>query len=131
MAELSENQAALFLARNFANVATIRPDGTPHVSPVWVDFDGEDVIFNTALGRAKERHLRRDPRLTISVVDHENPYQYVEVTGTAELTEEGADDHIDRMSQKYRGVAKYASRQPGERRVLVRVRAERVFGNVS
>jgi PPOX class probable F420-dependent enzyme len=128
VANLSEKQAQLFLDRNFGAVATIRPDGTPHVTPVWVDYDGEHVVFNTAAPRAKWKHLKRDPRVTVEVHSLEDPYQYVTVTGTAELEEdeEEANRHIDRMSLKYRGNPKYQNHKPGERRVIVRVKPERV-----
>ena len=126
MAAISERVARLFLDRNFACVATIREDGTPHVTPVWIDYDGENVVFNTAVGRAKERHLRRDPRVTVEVHEHDDPYSYVQVTGTAELTTEGADEHIDKMAKKYFGIDRYRSRAPGEQRILVIVRVEQV-----
>jgi PPOX class probable F420-dependent enzyme len=127
MAKLTEKQAKLFLDRNFGAVATIRPDGTPHVTPVWVDYDGERVVFNTATGRAKWHHMRRDPRVTIEVYSQEDPYEYVTVTGTAELEEgEAADRHIDKLSEKYTGNASFQGHRPGEHRVLVRVTPERV-----
>jgi PPOX class probable F420-dependent enzyme len=126
MAELSEKAVGLIEAKNFGNLATIRPDGTPNVTPVWVDWDGESVLINTAAGRAKERHLRRDPRATISVFQLDNPYNYVAVTGRAELTEEGADEHIDRLAKKYLDQDSYPFRQPGEQRVIVRIWPERV-----
>ena len=81
MARLTEKQAELFLGKNFGAVATIRPDGTPHVTPVWIDYDGEHVVFNTATGRAKWHHMRRDPRVTIEVYSQDDPYDYVTVTG--------------------------------------------------
>ncbi len=126
MAALTETQARFFTERNFGHVATIRDDGTPHVSPVWIDYDGERVVFNTAVGRAKERHLRRDPRVTISVTEEGDPYKYIEVSGTAELTEEGADEHIDKMAKKYLDKDEYPFRSPGEERIVVRVVAEAV-----
>lgn len=127
MATLTDEQAKLFLDKNFGAVATIREDGTPHVTPVWVDYDGEHVLFNTATGRAKWRHMRRDPRVTIEVYSQEDPYEYVTVTGTAELEEsEEADRHIDKLSEKYTGNSQFQSHKPDERRVLVRVTPERV-----
>lgn len=127
MAKLTDEQAKLFLDKNFGAVATIREDGTPHVTPVWIDYDGEHVVFNTATGRAKWRHMRRDPRVTIEVTSMEDPYDYVTVTGTVELEEgEEADRHIDKLSEKYTGNPKFQSHRPGERRVIVRVKAERV-----
>ncbi|MDX6511700.1 MAG: hypothetical protein QOE36_1204 [Gaiellaceae bacterium] len=129
MAKLSEKAAHLLQDKNLANLATIREDGTPHVSPVWVDYDGEDVLVNTAKGRAKERHLRRDPRATVEVVDQGNPYSYVSVTGPVEMTEEGADDHIDKLAKKYLGVDSYPNRTPEETRVIVRLHPDRVTDN--
>jgi PPOX class probable F420-dependent enzyme len=129
VAALSEKQAKLFLDKNLGAVATIRKDGTPHVTPVWVDYDGEDVLFNTAAPRAKWKNLKRDPRVTVEVHSLEDPYEYVMVSGTAELDEdeEAANKHIDKMSLKYRGIPKYQNHNPGERRVIVRVKPERVY----
>jgi PPOX class probable F420-dependent enzyme len=127
VAKLTDEQAKLFLDKNFGAVATIREDGTPHVTPVWIDYDGEHVVFNTATGRAKWRHLQRDPRVTIEVTSMEDPYEYVTVSGTAELEEgEEANRHIDKMSEKYTGNPKFQSHRPGERRVIVRVKPDRV-----
>ncbi len=126
MAKLSDKQAELLLDKNFASVATIREDGTPHVTPVWVDYDGEHVVFNTNEDRVKPKHLRNDPRVNVTVIDRENPYRWISVTGKAELTHEGADEHIDKLAKKYMGVDEYPNRAPGERRVLVRVTPERV-----
>ena len=126
MATLTDKQAALFRGANFGNVATIRDDGTPHVTPIWVDYDDGGVLFNTAVGRAKERHLRRDPRLSIGVFDAQNPYEWVEVTGTAEFVEDGAHAHIDNLAKKYLGVDTYPYRTPEEVRVIVRVQPTRV-----
>ena len=128
MAKLTEPQIELLTAPNYGNVATVRSDGSPHVTPVWVDWDGEYVIFNTAVGRAKEKHLRRDPRVAVEVFAQENPYSYVSIDGTAELSEEGADAHIDKLAKKYLGQDQYPHRQPGERRIIVRIRPERVDG---
>jgi PPOX class probable F420-dependent enzyme len=127
MAKLSENEAALFRGKNWGTVTTLRKDGSPHSTPVWVDTDGERVLFNTSIGRAKERHLRRDPRVSVTVLPADDQQSgYVSVTGTAELTEEGAVEHIDRMAQKYIGKEKYPYLQEGERRVIVRITPERV-----
>lgn len=113
----------------FAHLATLRPDGSPHVTPVWVDFDGTYVCFNTARGRAKARHLERDPRVAMSLQDPDNPYRYVEIGGrVVEATEVGADAHIDALAKQYIGKDRYPSRQPGEVRVMVKIRPERVLG---
>jgi PPOX class probable F420-dependent enzyme len=126
---LSDAQAALFLEPNFGWVATIRRDGTPQVSVIWLDWDGERVVFNTAEGRAKPENLRRDPRCTVSVLDRSDPYRWLSVTGTAELSQAGAVDHIDKLSVKYRGRYPYGVPE-GEQRVIVRVTPERIRGNV-
>ena len=101
------------------------PDGRPQVTPVWVDVDGDQVIFNSAKGRQKDRNVRRDPRVAISIVDPENPYRYLEIRGRViEITEQGAQEHIDKMAKKYLGVDKYPYGQTGEVRVLYKVQAE-------
>jgi PPOX class probable F420-dependent enzyme len=129
VAKLTEKQAQLFLDKNFGSAATIREDGTPHVTLVWLDYDGEHVVFNTASPRAKWKHVKRDPRVTVEVHEAADPYKYVTVTGTAELDEdeEAANRHIDKLSAKYRGITPYQGHKPGERRVIVRVKPERVF----
>lgn len=111
---------------NFGHVVTLMPDGMPQTTPVWIDREDGTVVFNTAKGRAKHRNLERDPRIALSVHDRDNPYTYLQVRGTAELVEEGADAHIDKMAQKYFGVARYPSAEPGEQRVIVRILAETV-----
>jgi PPOX class probable F420-dependent enzyme len=115
----------LFNKRAFAALTTLMPDGSPQTTPVWVDFDGQYVIFNSAKGRQKDRNVRRDPRVALAVVDPENPYRYLEVRGkVAEITEDGAAAHIDKMAKKYLGVDKYPYAQPGEVRVLYKIRPE-------
>lgn len=127
MAKLSERQAELFRGKNWGTVVTLRKDGSPHSTPVWVDTDGERVIFNTAVGRAKERHIRRDPRVAITVLPAEDQQAgYVTVYGTAEISDEGAFDEIDRLAQKYIGQEKYPYLQPGEQRVNVLITPERI-----
>jgi PPOX class probable F420-dependent enzyme len=127
MAKLTDNQADLFRGRNWGTVTTLRPDGTPHSTPVWVDTDGENVIFNTAIGRVKERNLRRDPRVSLVVLPAENQQAgYVSVTGTAEISEEGAVEHINKLAQKYLGKEKYPWLQPGEQRVIVTITPEKI-----
>ena len=111
---------------NFAHIATVMPDGTPQSTPVWIDRDGDTITFNTAKGRAKHKNLLRDPRIAISVVDGDNPYVYLQVRGTTEFVEEGADAHIDKMAKKYLGEDEYPFRKEGEERIIVRVSAEAV-----
>ena len=115
----------LFEKKAFANLATLMPNGSPQVTPVWVDFDGDAVLVNTAAGRVKDRNLQREPRVSLAILDPDNPYRYLEIRGrVVERTEEGADDHIDKMAKKYLGVEKYPYRQPGEVRVLYRIKPE-------
>ena len=128
MVKLSEKQEQLLLGKNIGSLAIITEDGSPEVTPVWVDWDGEYVLVNTLTSRAKPRHLKRDPRVEISVVSSENPYQHVRIKGRAELTEEGAEEHIDKLAKKYIGEERYPWRAPGDRRVIVRIRPERVAG---
>jgi PPOX class probable F420-dependent enzyme len=126
MASLTDKQKQ-FLDNPFVGtVTTLRPDGSPHSTVVWVDRDDGAVSFNTARGRAKERHLERDPRLSLVVVDPENAYRWLAVTGTAELVDEGADAQIDKLAKKYIGEDEYPWRRPEERRVKVRITPEKV-----
>jgi PPOX class probable F420-dependent enzyme len=130
MAKLSEPVRKLLEEPNFGSLATVMPNGGPQVTTVWVDTDGEHVIVNTALGRQKPTNLERDPRVAISVVDRNNPYRQASIRGrVVELTEQGADAHIDRMAKKYLGKDQYPGRAPGERRVLVKIEPTRVATN--
>jgi PPOX class probable F420-dependent enzyme len=113
--------------KNFATIATLMPDGSPHATVTWIDTDGKHVIFNTAEGRLKPKNLRRDPRVSISILNSDNPYQQVVIQGrVVEMTHDGADEHIDRMAKKYLGVDKYPYRAPGEERVIVKVAPDKV-----
>ncbi len=121
-APLGEDVLALLRKPLVGHVATVMSDGTPQSTPVWIDTDGENVLFNTAKGRVKHRNILRNPAVALSFVDDENPYRMVEIRGTAEVVEDGADEHIDFLSKKYLNQEKYPFRQPGEERVIVRVR---------
>ena len=124
---IPEKYLDLFDKRAFGSLSTLMPDGTPQVTPVWVDYDSGYVLFNSARGRQKDRNLRRDPRLALSILDPDNPYRYIEVRGRViEVTEQGADDHIDRLAKKYLGVDQYPNRRPGEVRLIYKVQVERV-----
>ncbi len=125
-AEIPEQYRDLFDKKAFASLATIMPNGQPQVTPVWCDFDGSFVIVNSAKGRRKDRNMRSNPRVSLAISDPDNPYRYLEVRGTVvEITEEGADDHIDSMAKKYMGVDKYPYRQPGEVRVVYKIEPQR------
>jgi len=117
----------LLEGRALAHVATLMADGSPQVSPVWIDHDEGTVLINTAEGRLKPINLRRDPRVAISITNPENPYERLLIRGRAvEITDEGADENIDALALRYRGVEEYPGREPGEVRLLIRIRPERV-----
>lgn len=117
----------LFGKKVFAGLATVMPDGAPQATPVWIDYDGENVLFNTAIGRQKDKNLQADGRVSVMLVDPENPYRYLEVRGkVVERTTSGADDHINKMAKKYLGQDVYPFRQPGEQRVIFKIKPERV-----
>jgi PPOX class probable F420-dependent enzyme len=124
MAELTDSQIELMRSTSgFAAVATLDESGAPQTSIVWVDTDGENVIFNTTNARAKGKHLRRDPRVSVTVFDRNDPYRYFEVEGVAELDLDGADDHIHELSRKYYGKDFHTPHD----RVIVKVKPERIF----
>jgi PPOX class probable F420-dependent enzyme len=123
---LTESQRE-FLEQPFPGaVTTLREDGSPQTTVVWVEVDEKGASFNTAAGRAKPRHLERDPRLSLIVVDPEDQYRWIAISGTAELTTDGADDQIDRLAKKYLGQDEYPWRKPDEQRITVRIRPEHV-----
>lgn len=127
MATLNDRERTLFEEPNFGHVATLSEDGHPHVSPVWVDLDGDVIVFNTAEGRRKTDDVRRDQRIGLSVHQQSNPYNSVSVRGRVlEVTHEGADQHIDAMAKKYLGQDTYPFRAPDEVRVIVRIQPEGV-----
>ncbi len=118
----------LFEKKVFGHLATVMKDGSPQVTPVWVDFDGTYVRVNTAKGRLKDKNMRRNPRVAISLQDPENPYRYMTVRGEIEAIEEkGADDHIDSLAKKYMGQDRYPFRGPGEVRVTYKIRPDRIL----
>jgi PPOX class probable F420-dependent enzyme len=126
MATLDQKQKQ-FLENPYVGVATtLRADGSPHSTVVWVDVDDRGVSFNTANGRAKERHLRKDPRVSLLVLDPSDAYKWVAVSGRAELTIEGADPQIDRLAKKYLGKDEYPWRSPDQQRISVRISPEQI-----
>ena len=123
---IPEKYSDLFQKKAFASLATLMPDGRPQVTPVWCDFDGAHVVVNSAKGRRKDLNMRRDPRVSLAISDPDNPYRYLEVRGrVVEVTEKGAEEHIDKMAKKYLGQDRYPYRQPGEARVLYKIQPER------
>ena len=124
---IPEKLLDLFTKKAFAHLATLMPSGEPQVTPVWIDYDGERVVVNTAVGRQKDKNLQRDGRVSLSIVDPDNPYRYLEVRGrVSERTTSGADSHIDKMAKKYLDKDKYPFRQPGEVRVIFKVTPEHI-----
>ena len=127
MAAIPEKYRDLFQKKAFAHLATIMPDGTPQVTPVWCDYDGAYIRINTAKGRVKDRNMRRNPQVALEIMDPENPYRYLAVRGrVAEITENGADAHIDLLAKKYLGQERYPYRKAGEQRVLYKIQPDRV-----
>ena len=126
--KIPENFRDLFQKRAFGHLGTLMGDGTPHVSPVWFDFDGSHVRVNSARGRVKDKNMRKNSHVALSIQDPENAYRYLGVRGeVVEVTENGADAHIDSLAKKYLGVDKYPKRQPGEVRVIYKIRPDRVW----
>ncbi|MEV8317164.1 PPOX class F420-dependent oxidoreductase [Streptomyces sp. NPDC059900] len=132
-AALSDNLKSLLDTPVFISVATIQPDGSPQVSPVWVKRDGDDVLFSTTIGRRKEKNLRRDPRVTVLLQPFDAPYTYAEIRGEATMTTEGGQELIDELAVKYTG-KKYAEFNPSsvndDPRVVVRVTPRKVVGRL-
>ena len=125
--ELPELAIQLLKGKNFATVATLMPDGAPQASVVWIDTDGESIIFNTAEGRIKPKNMRRDARVAITVHNAENPYQQAMIRGhVTDLVHEGAEEHIDFLAKKYMDLDSYPYRQEGEQRVIIKIAADKV-----
>jgi PPOX class probable F420-dependent enzyme len=118
----------LLLEKAYGHVVTFNAQGKPQLTMVWMDVDGDEVIFNTAEGRNKPRNLRRDPRIIVSVQDRNDPQAYAVFHGTARITETGADDHIDKLAKRFLNADKYPFRRPGEKRLIVRISVERIGG---
>ncbi len=111
----------------FAHLATVMPDGSPQVTPVWWDHDGTFFRVNSAKGRVKDQNMRRQPTVAIAIQDPDNPYRYLAIRGRVEeITESGADQHIDLLTKKYLGQDRYPYRQAGEIRVMYKIRPDRI-----
>ncbi len=112
----------LLAKKAFAHLATLMPDGSPQSTPVWVDLQDGFVRVNSAKGRLKDKNMRRDGRVALSIHDPDNPYRYLEIRGkVVEITESGADPHIDSLAKKYMGLDQYPMRKPGEQRVIYKI----------
>jgi len=126
-ASIPDKYKDLFHKVALAHLATLMPDGRPQVTPVWVDLDGSHIRVNSAKGRVKDKNMRRNKRVALSIADPDNPCRYLAVQGeVVDVTEEGADDHINKLAKKYLGKDQYPFRQPGEVRVTYKIRPDRV-----
>jgi PPOX class probable F420-dependent enzyme len=118
----------LLLGKNFASFATLMDDGSPHVAPTWIDYDGHYVLINTASGRIKEKNVRNDRRIALSISNESNPYEMVAIRGIVEeITEKNADIHIDKLAKKYLGLDKYPFSSPTEKRIILKIRPVKIF----
>jgi PPOX class probable F420-dependent enzyme len=130
--QITEPIFQLFQGKNFAFVSTLMKDGSPQISPTWVDIEKNreySILVNTAVGRIKHKNLSRDPRLAISIINSSNPYEMVTIRGkvTEQITQDAAEVHIDKLAKKYLGVDTYPGRSPGEKRVILKIRPEKIF----
>lgn len=119
----------LFEGKNFVFISSIMRDGSPQVTPTWVDIENGNILVNTAIGRLKHKNISRDPRVALAIADQNNPYDMVTVRGRTieQLTGDAAEEHIDKMAKKYIGKDKYPFRSPGEKRVILKIKPEKVF----
>ena len=119
----------LFEGKNLVYVASLMKDGSPHVAPTWVDIENGTILVNTAVGRVKQKNISRDDRVALAIADHDNPYNMVTIRGKVvdQITGQEAEEHIDKLAKKYIGKDKYPGRAPGERRVILKIKPEKVF----
>ena len=131
MSEITTDGAVrrLFEGKNLVYVASLMKDGSPHVAPTWVDIDNGTILVNTAVGRVKQKNISRDGRVALAIADHDNPYNMVTLRGKVvdQITGQEAEEHIDKLAKKYIGKDKYPGRAPGERRVILKIKPEKVF----
>jgi len=126
--KLTERVIKLIDGKNFAYLATLLPDGSPHVTPMWVDHEADMLLMNTAIGRVKQRNITRDPRVSITIVDSNNPYDRIIIHGrVVSQTEQGADAHIDKLAMKYTGANKYQKASPSEKRIIIKIEPLRIL----
>ena len=128
MTTIPEKYLDLVQNKAFLQLATLMPDGSPQVSPVWFEYDGKYILINSAKGRVKDNNMRRDARVGMDIVDPDNPYRHLSIRGRVdEITERGADEHIDKLTKKYIGQDKYPYRGPGEVRVIYKIEPEHAY----
>ena len=126
--KLPQSVKKLLQDKAYGHVVTLNAQGHPQLTMVWMDVDGDEVLFNTAEGRKKWENLRRDPRVIVSVQHRSDPQAYAVIHGKARITEAGADEQIDKLAKRFLGADKYPYRQPGEKRLLVRISVDRIGG---
>lgn len=126
--KLPQSVKTLLQDKAYGHVVTLGSGGKPQLTMVWMDVDGDEVLFNTAEGRKKSLNLRRDPRILVSVQDRHDPQAHAVLHGTARVTEAGADEHIDKLAKRFLNADKYPFRQPGEKRLIVRISVDRIGG---
>ena len=125
---LPQSVKKLLQDKAYGHVVTYNDKGTAQLTMVWMDVDGDDVVFNTSEGRRKSQNLRRDPRIIVSVQDRNDPQAHAVFYGKARVTDAGADEHIDKLAKRFLGADKYPFRQPGEKRLIVRISVDRICG---
>ncbi len=125
---LPDSARRLLEGKNFLYIATINRDGTPQVTPVWVDTDGKFVFVNTAIGRVKQKNTKRNPNVALAIFEQTDPYSFIQITGKVvdQITGPAAEEHIDKMAKKYRGVDKFSKRHPWERPVILKIEPSHV-----
>ena len=120
--KLPQNVVKLIEEKNFAHLATLLHDGSPHVAPVWVDHEGDIILVNTAVGRVKYKNILKDTRVALSITEQNNPYNRVEIRGRViSLTREGAEEHIDKLAKKYTGAKTYQKSSLNEKRIIIKI----------
>jgi PPOX class probable F420-dependent enzyme len=121
----------LFEGKNFVFVSTLMKDGTPHITPTWVDLEEDDghILVNTAIGRVKQKNVSQNPNIALAIVDQNNPYDMVSIRGKVVEQNNGnaADQHIDKLAKKYLGKDKYPGRALGEKRIILKIKPEQIF----
>ena len=126
--KLPPRAVKLIEGKNFGFLASLMRDGSPHVTPLWVDHEGDMVLVNTSMGQTTQRNIKRDPRVSIVIVDHENPYDRVIILGRVKAqSQEGAEEHIDELAKKYTGANKYQRSSPTEKRIIIKIEPTRIL----
>jgi PPOX class probable F420-dependent enzyme len=119
----------LFQGRNLAFISTLSKDGSPHITPMWADMEGDVILINTFVSSAKSKNIQKDPRIAISVVESNNPYNMVSIKGRViDQTTEGADEHLKKLAKRYLGIGKYYYREPNRKRVILKIKPEKATG---